>query len=63
MAIDKENMSKLLQVLQKKGNTVQGSTDSGEIPASDLKSKMKRRKAKKTKDEKLSKPTNVTGGY
>ena len=65
MALDKEKMSKLLQVLQKKGNSVQGSTEA--VEAGGLKKKMKKRKKKKKhdfKDEDISLPANVGGaGY
>ena len=59
-------MSKVLQVLQKKGNNVQGSSEAVEV--SGLKDKMKkRRKAKKKdddfKDEDVSVPANTAGSY
>ena len=57
-------MSKVLQVLQKKGNNVQGSGEAVEV--SGLKDKMKKRKKKKKhdfKDEDIAIPANTAGSY
>lgn len=65
MSSKKENMSKVLQVLQKKGNNVQGSSEAVEVNG--LKDKMKKRKKKKKdddfKDEDVSVPANTAGSY
>lgn len=57
-------MSKVLQVLQKKGNNVQGSSEAVEV--SGLKDKMKKRKKKKKddfKDEDIAVPANTSGSW
>ena len=63
MSSKKENMSKLLQVLQNKGNNVQGSEEA--VETSSLKSKLKKRKKKKkdNMDEKPSIPANTSGSW
>ena len=57
-------MSKVLQVLQKKGNNVQGSSEA--IETNGLKEKLKKRKKKKKddfKDEDIALPANTHGSY
>jgi len=64
MSSKKENMSKVLQVLQKKGNNVQGSSEA--VETSGLKEKLKKRKKKKKhdfKDEDIALPANTSGSY
>jgi UDP-N-acetylmuramate-alanine ligase len=59
MAINKEKMSKLLQVLQKKGNNVQGSDEA--VETNGLKKKLK--KKKKKDDEEIAIPAMTHGSY
>jgi len=61
MAINKEKMSKLLQVLQKKGNNVQGSSEA--VETNGLKKKLKKKKKHKFKDEDISMPANTSGSW
>jgi len=65
MSSKKENMSKVLQVIQKKGNNVQGSDEA--VETSGLKDKLKKRKKKKKKDdfkdEEISVPANTAGSW
>jgi len=64
MSSKKENMSKVLQVIQKKGNNVQGSSEA--VETSGLKDKLKKRKKKKKddfKDEEISVPANTAGSW
>jgi hypothetical protein len=60
MALNKENLSKVLQTVSKKGVSAQPSEE-----GSGLKSKMRKRKKKKEefKDEEISPPSNVAGSW